>query len=222
MAESGRAVVILSQGHQLAHALASSLRLRDWQPLVTQQDALPPPGGRQPVLLVEDNTGRLPGTAMRAASMAAGERRLVVAVAGSAALTELVHVVTAGATAVNADQPYRSLLAAVREALSAGVPTKPQHRRLLSDLRQRAGEGERFRTLTTRECAVLASLASGQSAEDIAMSRPVALATVRSQIVAILRKLSVRSQAQAIAITYRSCADHRVIQPLARFNYIYG
>lgn len=223
MGELPRAVVVLSQGHQLAYALASGLQARDWVPHVTELGALSVPGERQPALLVEDDTGRLPDVAVRtAARMATAERRLVVAVAGRVAVADLTRVVAAGATAVNADQPYRSLLTAVREALSAGRPTQLQRERLLADLHLRAEEGRRFRTLTARECAVMADLASGHTAERIAARRPVALATVRSQVAAILRKLGVRSQAEAIALTYRSCADQRVAGPLARFHQIYG
>jgi DNA-binding NarL/FixJ family response regulator len=223
MAESARSVVILCQGHQLADALASGLRSRDWRPQVAEVGAAPLYGERQPTLLVEDDVGRLPDAAVRTAvALAAAEHRLVIAVAGRVALADLVRVVAAGATAVNADQPYRCILAAVRETLKAGPLTWPQRERLLAALRQRAEEGERFRALTPGECAVMAGLAAGHSAESLAATRTVALATVRSQIAAVLRKLSVRSQAEAVALTYRSCVDQRVTEPLARFHQIYG
>ena len=52
--------------------------------------------------------------------------------------------------------------------------------------------------------------------------RPVGLSTVRSQIAAVLRKLGVSSQVAAVALTYRSCGDRRVTEPLARFHQNYG
>ena len=106
----------------------------------------------------------------------------VIAVAGLAALADLVRIVTTGAIAVNADQPYRRLLGAVHDALSAAPATRAQRRRHLGDLRVRADEANRFNRLTARECAVLVALATGASAEGIAASRPVGLATVRSQM----------------------------------------
>ena len=57
-----------------------------------------------------------------------------------------------------------------------------------------------FATLTRREQEVLAHLLGGHSAEAIASSCFVAVATVRAQIRAILRKLGVCSQLQAVAL----------------------
>ena len=57
-----------------------------------------------------------------------------------------------------------------------------------------------FATLTRREQEVLAHLIGGHSAESVASSCFVAVATVRSQIRAILRKLRVSSQLQAVAL----------------------
>ncbi len=64
----------------------------------------------------------------------------------------------------------------------------------------------RFERLTPREALVLAALADGLTAEEIAQQHFVALTTVRSQIRAVLQKLDVRSQLAAVAIadTHRS------------------
>jgi DNA-binding NarL/FixJ family response regulator len=56
-----------------------------------------------------------------------------------------------------------------------------------------------FEQLTIRERDVLAALVDGLSAEEIAETQYVALTTVRSQIRAVLQKLSVRSQLAAVA-----------------------
>jgi DNA-binding NarL/FixJ family response regulator len=217
-----RPVVVVCRGHSLAEALAAGLRLQGWLPQLAEPGARSP-AGSQPVLLVQDDWGGLPRAAVAEATRAAGLiPRAVVAVAGPSAIAELARVVAAGATAVNADQPWRRLLASVQEAISAGPATPAQRARQLADLRLRMEEARRFHALTARECAVLAEIAVGRSAEVIAASRPVGLATVRSQIAAVLRKLDVRSQPAAIALTCRSCADSRIVEPLARFHQNYG
>lgn len=58
----------------------------------------------------------------------------------------------------------------------------------------------RFDQLTPREALVLAALADGLTADEIAQQHYVALTTVRSQIRAVLQKLDVRSQLAAVAI----------------------
>ena len=60
-----------------------------------------------------------------------------------------------------------------------------------------------FEQLTQREREVLAALAEGLSAEEIADTQFVALATVRSQIRSVLKKLGVRSQLAAVAQAHR-------------------
>lgn len=66
-----------------------------------------------------------------------------------------------------------------------------------------------FDQLTPREALVLAALTDGLTAEEIAREHFVAVTTVRSQIRAVLQKLSVRSQLAAVAI-----ADaHRELLP---------
>ncbi len=57
-----------------------------------------------------------------------------------------------------------------------------------------------FRALSPREQAVLAGLLAGDSAETIAHRSYVSLATVRSQIRAVLLKLGVNSQLAAVAL----------------------
>lgn len=58
----------------------------------------------------------------------------------------------------------------------------------------------RFERLTPREALVLAELTDGLSAEEIAREHVVALATIRSQIRAVLQKLGVHSQLAAVAV----------------------
>lgn len=219
-----RPLSILYRGQALAEALAAGLSARGWLPEIAGELPAGENGGA-PVLLVENDFGDLPDTALAMATRIAS-RQPVVAVAGPAALAALVRAVTAGATAINADQPYRRLLTFVDAALASVPPAAPtiamaQRERMLTDLRQRAEEARRFRELTEGECAVLASMAAGLSAESIASARSVGLSTVRSQIAAILRKLGVQSQTAAVSLTHKSCADNRIIDPLTSFNRNY-
>ncbi|HEY1618340.1 MAG TPA: helix-turn-helix transcriptional regulator [Streptosporangiaceae bacterium] len=223
MTPQAQPVVILGTAHALAGALATGLATSEWLPVIAGYGDLAAVRGATPVVVTEDESGTLPRTAVSAAARAAaGGRRRVVVVAGPAALPGVLTIVAAGGFVVDANQPYQRLLLMLRRVLRAAPPAATQRERLLADLRRRADEAARFGALTARECAVLADIAAGHSAEAIAASRPVALATVRSQIAAVLRKLGVRSQSAAIALTYRSCADRRVTERLARFHQNYG
>lgn len=63
---------------------------------------------------------------------------------------------------------------------------------------------EHLEKLTHRERAILAALMDGRGAEDIASREFVSVATVRSQIRSILRKLGVNSQLAAVAHARRA------------------
>ncbi|MGA8295774.1 MAG: helix-turn-helix transcriptional regulator [Acidimicrobiales bacterium] len=63
---------------------------------------------------------------------------------------------------------------------------------------------ESFERLSTREQHVLVSLMKGATAREIANRDCVSLATVRSQIHAIISKLGVSSQLTAVVLAYRS------------------
>jgi DNA-binding NarL/FixJ family response regulator len=83
-----------------------------------------------------------------------------------------------------------------------------------------------FDQLTQREALVLAALADGLSADEIAKAHFVALTTVRSQIRSVLQKLGVRTQLAAVALAdahrellpYEpsTSRDRRRVTPVAR------
>jgi len=79
---------------------------------------------------------------------------------------------------------------------------------LLADLRRhRAQEWARkslFRRLTQREEQVLEALCDGKTVEHIALDWTVSVATVRSQVRAVLTKLNVNSQLTAVALARKS------------------
>jgi DNA-binding NarL/FixJ family response regulator len=89
--------------------------------------------------------------------------------------------------------------------LAAGhQPARPRHRqRLIRDWRSSAQEldviASRIDTLTSREAQVLRLLYAGVTVGEIAEQSEVSVATVRSQVKAILRKLHVSSQLAAVA-----------------------
>ncbi|BCJ37475.1 hypothetical protein Athai_49780 [Actinocatenispora thailandica] len=205
-------VVLLCRGCPLTEALAAGLRLCGWRTSVLGHPTELAARDTHPLVLVEDESGELPSV------VAAGR---VVAVAGVGAVDALRAAVAAGARAVNAQLPYRVLLAEVRAALSLPVPSPAQRQQTLLDLRARTAAARCFWSLTDRERAVLVDVASGLRAEAIAARRTVSLPTVRSQIAAILHKLGVRSQPAAVALLLAACPDPRITDALARFHQNY-
>ncbi|WP_224392984.1 response regulator transcription factor [Pseudonocardia sp. ICBG1293] len=106
--------------------------------------------------------------------------------------------------------PFPALLSAIREA-HAGRSIMPPGRREQFIRLHRDREHERrdlhekLGRLTQREREVLALLAGGKRAQSVADHFVVSLATVRTQIRAVLTKLEVGSQLEAVAL-YRKAA----------------
>ncbi len=101
--------------------------------------------------------------------------------------------------------PFETLADQVRDAARGDAVISAAARdRLLAALRQRRSTElnarEPFDGLTPREGVVLAGLVRGTTAEQIAAEEHVTLATVRSQIRGVLRKLGVNSQLLAVAM----------------------
>ena len=134
----------------------------------------------------------------------------VVMVTGVSDRVRLAECLEAGATGlINKSTPFADLVQAVQEVVELGTLVPPQQRHeLLGELRrQRAADRDRmapFERLTGREQQVLGALMKGKSAERIAEEYFVSLATVRSQIRAILLKLDVNSQLAAVAMARES------------------
>jgi DNA-binding NarL/FixJ family response regulator len=122
----------------------------------------------------------------------------------------LASCVEAGAEGwIGKDAFLDRIVAAVEDVL-AGRPLLGVAAReaLLDDLRVRREGLTRalspFERLTPRECTVLGCLAEGLSVDEIATTDCVSIATVRSQVRAILQKLGVRSQLAAVAMVNRA------------------
>jgi DNA-binding NarL/FixJ family response regulator len=89
-----------------------------------------------------------------------------------------------------------------------GAKSRAPREDLLATLRHHRDEERRrlepFTRLTAREAEVLNDLMLGIAADDIATTRYVSVATVRSHIRSILQKLEVNSQLAAVALAVQS------------------
>ena len=130
----------------------------------------------------------------------------VVIMSGDTSRPRLGACVEAGASGVvSKASKFDDLVEAVqRSADGHDLLPEGEQQRLLAELREsRRASHERlapFASLSPREQAVLARLMAGESAETIAEHFYVSLATVRSQIRAILLKLGVNTQLAAVAL----------------------
>jgi DNA-binding NarL/FixJ family response regulator len=105
------------------------------------------------------------------------------------------------------------LITTIRRAVQGVEVMRPERRRYFIEQYQRQQEQARaverwLNRLTERERAVLERLARGQRAQSIAAEFGVTLATTRTQIRAVLQKLGVSSQLEAVALLneYRRAA----------------
>ena len=122
----------------------------------------------------------------------------------------LAECLEAGAVGIaSKSAPFPALLHIVERTARTGNGIDPSRRYDLMDkLRRHRAQRQRFeepfRALTAREREVLAALQEGQAAERIATAAFVSVATVRSQIQSILRKLDVRSQLAAVVLCHEA------------------
>ncbi|MDQ4116889.1 MAG: response regulator transcription factor, partial [Actinomycetota bacterium] len=149
---------------------------------------------------------RIDGVRLIPPLCAAGWR--VILVTRTSTPTRLGAAMAAGAfTCVPKSEPFSSLLTAIRLA-RAGRPWlhDVQRQRLIAlhrdQQRQNHARATKLRSLTTREREVLVLLAAGYRARQIADRFVVSQATVRTQIRAVLTKLEVSSQLEAVALLF--------------------
>lgn len=130
----------------------------------------------------------------------------VVMVTGERDPIALGECIEAGAIGLlHKSEPFDRLLDAVRDVAELRtVLSLAERDELLRALREhRVAEAERhapFERLTPREQQVLAGLIDGLSADALAARDYVSIATIRSQIRAVLSKLGVSSQLAAVAL----------------------
>lgn len=204
----GHGVLIFEDHALLAHALAAALADHG----LTAQ-VVPPANATARAADVEAGTvvvldlalgdGR-DGSHLVAPLRARGAHVLVVT--GGTDVEAMARALEAGAVDVLSKcRPFGTLLDAVR-ALQAGcyVPDTCTRQEILRRAAQERSDRARAQDvldrLTPREHAVLDALSRGHDARRIAAEAGVALTTVRAQIRAILSKLGVCSQLQAVAL----------------------
>jgi DNA-binding NarL/FixJ family response regulator len=118
----------------------------------------------------------------------------------------LAECLEAGATGLfDKAQSFEQLVELIGDAMMGRTVLEPAARdALLAALRNRRAVAKEqmapFSTLTQREGEVLKLLMDGKSAEAIAAAQFVSLATVRTHVRAILRKLGVNSQLAAVVL----------------------
>jgi DNA-binding NarL/FixJ family response regulator len=215
--EPGTSAVLIVDDHELvATSLVLSLRSqglaahhgdpRAGAAGVLAASAEHPPGlALLDLDLGRDDAGRpVDGVPLVAPLRAAGWQVLILS--GSADHARIGAGLAEGAVAwLPKNAPFPALLTAVHDAL-AGRPVMPRARReqFIELHRRRSGEHKELRgrleRLTPREREVLALLANGQRAQVVAEHFVVSLATVRTQIRAVLTKLEVGSQLEAAAL----------------------
>jgi DNA-binding NarL/FixJ family response regulator len=137
---------------------------------------------------------------------------LVLMLSGTASNVRIGAALAAGALAwVPKMAPVAVLLRAIRDAQAGRDAIPPAQRdRYVALYRQRSAERDelaaKLERLTPREREVLALLAAGHRAQAVADHFVVSLATVRTQIRAVLTKLGVTSQLEAVAL-FRSTIE---------------
>lgn len=218
---------LVSEGGVLAPAVAAALRATGWQnvwvvhvgPELTAHRDLPQRpwmerGEKAGLVLLASEDGRLP--ACRERCMGKSYRR-VVAIGGRQAYVALAAAVEQGARALDAEQPFPALIRKLQQSLVH--PFDPATAAsLAATLREREREAQLFTHLSARELDILCDLVQGMTAAEIAASEYVSMATVRSHIRSVLRKLGVSAQLAAVAMTYRSCQEAAVVE---RTNWIH-
>ncbi len=188
--------MLAAPGSSLGGALRSALTGRGWAVGHGQQHRA---AAVRVVVVVEDDAGAPwspPGMLRPERTIGIGSVRSAAALAALAAR---------GAIVLDQDVPFLALLRLVEDGLRTDAPIRRRRRdAVASGLRERAAEARALEDLTERERIVLCGLVHGLSAAAIAAEGSRSLATVRSQIQSLLRRLGVRSQLAAVAAAHRS------------------
>ncbi|MEL3951846.1 response regulator transcription factor [Streptomyces sp. LNU-CPARS28] len=133
----------------------------------------------------------------------------IVLIAKAESAHRSVEALCVGVRAVLAPDSSADDLIHVLRTVSAGASMvmPAAARRSLQGLPQQGrsyGTGRRAADLTPRESEVIVLLAQGKSNAEVAEKLSVSLATVRSHVHHVLRKMGVSTRAQAVAIAYET------------------
>jgi DNA-binding NarL/FixJ family response regulator len=215
VSRTGGRVLIIEDHELLADALAVTLGVEGMDVAIadiSDRDALLAEIDRNPPRLTLLDLDLGPpvgdGTQLIPHLLATGSAVLVVT--GLRDRVRIATAIEAGAVGyLPKTQPIERLVAATRNA-AAGRPVLPDAERhellvLLDDHRRRCQQQEApFERLSRREREVLAALADGGSIDSIAAASSVERSTVKTQIHAILTKLGVGSQIEAVAMARKA------------------
>ena len=208
--------VLVVDDHQLVViGLELALRARDW----TVQTASGPDAAavvaqahefRPDCVLLDLHLGEELGSGVDLIAPLRETGAVVVMLTAETDVFLLASCIEAGAEGWIGKDAFLDRVVASIEDVLAGHPLigRAAREALLDDLRVRR-DGlthalSPFERLTPRERSVLGCLAEGLSADEIATTHYVSLATVRSQVRAVLQKLGVRSQLAAVAMVNRA------------------
>ena len=203
------ALCLRSQG---LHAQRHAARSRDG--ILTAVATLVPG-----VVLLDLDLGRGPdGVAIDGTTLVDHLCRLgwrVIVLSASTDESRIGRALASGALAcVSKTAELPVLISAIRRATQGVDVMNPEHRRHLIEQhhRQQAqvrAVERRLERLTDRERSVLEHLAQGRRAQSIADEFGVSLATIRTQIRAVLQKLDAACQLEAVALLngYRRAAE---------------
>jgi DNA-binding NarL/FixJ family response regulator len=209
-------IVLIIDDHDLvATALAMSLRsvglqarphaVHSREDILAAAAALPPG-----IVLLDLDLGRDPdgtlidGTTMVERLCATGWR--VIVLSGTSEEARIGKALAAGALAgIPKSAGLPILVAAIRRAAQGAAVMHPQRRQQYIEAHLRRVDQDRalrqrLARLSDRERAVLDRLARGRRAQAIADEFMVSIATVRTQIRAVLAKLGVASQLEAVSL----------------------
>lgn len=165
---------------------------------------------RPSVVLLDLDLGAARGSSLPLIPSLRALGACVVMVTAAENRARLGECISAGALGiVPKSASFDDLLGAIRDACAMRtLLSKTERDKLLEEMRrQHAADDERarqFDRLTVREREVLAALCDGKSAEMVADEAFVSVATVRTQIRALLQKLGVKSQIAAVAMARRA------------------
>jgi two-component system nitrate/nitrite response regulator NarL len=206
-------VVVIDDHRLLAQSLALALRLEG---IATTVPVLGDPAAllrdtaecRPDLVLLDLDLGGAIGDGSLLVPLLAAAGWAVLVVSGSTDDEQLARALDHGAIGVlRKDVPFEELLGTVMAGARGEPVMDAGHRlRLLARARQLRGERERrlapLERLSPREAGVLRALAEGLSVVRICETAHVSEATVRSQVRAVLTKLGVSSQLEAVALAH--------------------
>lgn len=207
-------VALVDDHHLLSAALSAALTAEGHEvvvPMLSSLDAVAAQllEAAPHVVLLDLDLGALgDGEGLLAPLLASGASVLVVsATTDEATVGRCLERGAAGWVPKSAS--FDDLLAAVLAATDGQLVLESLERRRLIGVWHRhrdmtAAVRAPFDRLTRREAAVLALLVRGETVERIAAASFVSRATVRTQVRAILSKLGVNSQLEAVAMATRT------------------